>query len=61
MKLLGDVSPTNHNAQRWKAHDVATLFEDTLELFRNNDLNFINLECALPTSGSVTRLASPIS
>ncbi|MBQ9131326.1 MAG: CapA family protein [Clostridia bacterium] len=48
--LLGDVSPTKHNAHLWQAQDVATLFEDTTDLFRGNDLNFINLECTLTSS-----------
>ena len=48
--LLGDVSPTAHNAHIWKARDIVILFEDTLDLFQGNDLNFVNLECALTHS-----------
>ena len=50
--LLGDVSPTAHNRHAWEAQDIPTLFEDTLELFRSNDLNMVNLECALTDTKS---------
>ena len=48
--LLGDFSPTVDNKHLFKAADIETLFEDTLTLFKGNDINFVNLECALTES-----------
>ncbi len=45
--FVGDVSPTEANAQLFAAGDIDALFGDTLTLFAGNDLNVINLECAL--------------
>lgn len=53
--LLGDVSPTDENREYFQAVDVATLFTDTLPLFEGNDINLVNMECAL------TDTPSPIS
>ena len=45
--FLGDVSPTAANAELFAAGDIDTLFGDTRSLFAGNDLNMVNLECAL--------------
>ena len=45
--FVGDVSPTKTNAALFAAGDIDTLFANTLSLFAGNDLNMINLECAL--------------
>ncbi len=45
--FVGDISPTDTNAALFAAGDVQALFGDTLSLFEGNDLNMINLECAL--------------
>ncbi|MBQ9977646.1 MAG: CapA family protein [Clostridia bacterium] len=49
--LLGDVVPTDATNPLFESGDVKTLFTDTLHLFKDNDINFVNLECAL-TDGS---------
>ncbi len=48
--LLGDVSPTECNNELFKKGDVKTHFSDTLELFKDKDLVFVNLEVALTES-----------
>ncbi len=45
--FVGDVSPTKANAPLFAAGDIDALFGDTVSLFAGNDLNVINLECAL--------------
>ena len=45
--LLGDLSPTPATNPLFEKHDIETLFSDTLPLFEGNDVNFLNLECAL--------------
>lgn len=45
--LLGDVCPMEKTNPLFEKGDIETLFTDTLELFRGNDINFVNLECAL--------------
>ena len=50
--FLGDVSPTSSNSELFKAKDINKLFSDTLSLFEDNDINMINLECALTDSES---------
>ena len=49
MKLLlcGDICPTQKNEAWYASGDVAALYGDTATLFEGNDLNFVNLECAL--------------
>lgn len=45
--FVGDVCPTAANAALFAKGDVDALFGDTLSLFAGNDINMINLECAL--------------
>jgi poly-gamma-glutamate synthesis protein (capsule biosynthesis protein) len=45
--FVGDVCPTAANAQLFAAGDVEALFTDTRSLFAGNDVNMVNLECAL--------------
>jgi len=45
--LLGDLSPTIVTDPLFERGDIRSLFTDTLSLFDNNDVNFVNLECAL--------------
>ena len=49
MKCLfaGDVFPTPANAHLFQKGDIETLFGDARSLFAGNDLNMVNLECAL--------------
>jgi len=48
--LLGDLCPIGPSTALFAAGDVAGLFTDTVGLFRGNDINFVNLECALTES-----------
>ena len=48
--FLGDVSPIKDNAHLFKEKNIKKLFGDTLSLFEGNDINMINLECALTDS-----------
>ena len=52
MKILlaGDFSPTKSTNELFKAKDIKTLFGDTLSLFKDNDINFVNMEGALTES-----------
>lgn len=47
--LLGDVSATQATESVFERLDIETLFTDTLLLFEGNDINFVNLECAITT------------
>lgn len=47
--FLGDLSPTPTTNPLFAKGDIKNLFNDTISLFQNNDVNFINLECALTT------------
>ena len=48
--FLGDVSPIKDNAHLFNEKNIKSLFGDTLSLFEGNDINMINLECALTDS-----------
>lgn len=45
--LLGDLSPTIITDSLFKEQNTEKLFFDTIDLFDGNDVNFVNLECAL--------------
>ena len=48
--LLGDFSPTAVTNPLFVKKDIEGLFHDTLPLFQGNDINLVNLECALTKS-----------
>lgn len=48
--LLGDLSPTVNSNPLFKEQNKEKLFYDTIDLFKGNDVNFVNLECALTDS-----------
>ena len=48
--FLGDLSPTKVSNPLFEKGDIENLFTDTISLFEGNDVNFINLECALTNS-----------
>lgn len=50
--LLGDLSPSSTTNPLFQEGDIQTLFTDTLDLFNGNDINFVNLECALIENGT---------
>lgn len=45
--FLGDLSPTAVTNPLFKDKKVESLFHDTVSVFQGNDINFVNLECAL--------------
>jgi len=49
MKILlaGDFCPTESSYPFFENQDIDTLFGDAISLFDGNDVNFVNLECAL--------------
>lgn len=57
--LLGDVSPTEENCELFVSGDIQTLFTDTLPLFQGNDINFVNMECALTDTESPIQKIGP--
>ena len=49
--LLGDLSPKKEEViGLFAKKDTETLFSDTVSLFEGNDINFVNLECAVTDS-----------
>lgn len=48
--LLGDLCPTKITNPLFEKCDTKKLFTDTLPIFKGNDINFFNLECALTES-----------
>ena len=50
MLLLGDFSPTKYNEPLFASRRTDILFEDTLSLFEEKDVKFINLEVAMTES-----------
>ena len=48
--FLGDLSPTAVTNPLFAKGDIKNLFNDTVSLFEGDDVNFINLECALTNS-----------
>ena len=59
--LCGDVSPTADNWELFVRGDVESLFEDTLELFRQADVSIVNLECALTESETpISKIGPPL-
>lgn len=57
--LLGDVCPTDITAPLFKAGDIKTLFTDVAGLFKGNDINLVNLECALTDSDNAIQKFGP--
>ena len=47
MLLLGDVCPTEKNAELFRQKNIDALFGNALPVFENNDFTLVNLECAL--------------
>lgn len=57
--LVGDISPTVATYELFKNKDINTLFTDTTQLFLNNDINFVNLECAITDCETQIRKMGP--
>ncbi len=61
MKLLlcGDICPTAKTEPLFAAKAVRALFHGTADLLRGNDLNVVNLECALTDGGAPIEKIGP--
>ncbi len=58
--FVGDVCPKVEEVQAlFRAKDIKTLFSDTVSLFEGNDINFVNLECALTESTNAIEKFGP--
>ena len=61
MKLLlcGDICPTQKTEALFAAGNVEALFGGTAALFKGNDLNVVNLECALTDGDTPIKKIGP--
>ncbi|MBQ9938055.1 MAG: CapA family protein [Oscillospiraceae bacterium] len=57
--LLGDLCPNDANKQYFIDGDVNALFKDTLDIFKGNDINMLNLECAITESTNAIKKFGP--
>ncbi|MBE6651651.1 MAG: CapA family protein [Ruminococcaceae bacterium] len=58
--FVGDVCPKDEAVKElFRAKDVKTLFSDTVSIFEGNDINFVNLECALTESENAIEKFGP--
>ena len=57
--ILGDLCATDHNREFFVKQDIDTLFTDTLDMFKNKDLVFANLECAITESDNAIKKFGP--
>ena len=48
--FVGDICPTGDTSPYFETGDMKTLFADTLDIFRDRDLVFANVECAITES-----------
>ena len=48
--FVGDICPTGDTSPCFETGDVKTLFADALDIFRDRDLVFANVECAITES-----------
>lgn len=59
--FLGDISPTDDNAELFAQGKVEALFNDTATLFAESDVNVVNLECALTQSDTpIEKIGPPL-
>lgn len=57
--FMGDVCPTDVTSPLYEKKDIYTLFGDTVSVFKGNDFNFVNLECALTESDAAIEKYGP--
>lgn len=58
--FVGDVSPKHEAVKElFRRNDINTLFTDVASIFEGNDLNFVNMECALTESTSAIEKFGP--
>ena len=59
--ILGDLSPTACTNEIFEKKDIDALFHDMVSLFEGNDINFVNLECALTDAeSSIEKFGPPL-
>ncbi len=59
--LLGDFSPTKTTNPLFESGQIDALFSDTVDLFKNNDINFVNLEVAVTDSeNAINKIGPPL-
>lgn len=51
--LLGDFSPTDVTNPLFREKKIDTLFTDAVSLFKGNDVNLVNFECAITDSETI--------
>ena len=57
--LLGDICAGPKNAHLFEIGDLQLLFNDTLPVFKGNDIMFVNLECAITESNNAIKKFGP--
>ncbi len=57
--FVGDICATPATEELYRSRNTQKLFGDTVELFKNTDMNFINLECAITESDGAIRKFGP--
>ena len=57
--LMGDFCPKENTNELFKQKDLKTLFGDFLPYFEGNDINFVNIECALTESNGAIEKFGP--
>lgn len=59
--ILGDLSPTACTNEIFEKKNIDALFHDMVSLFEGNDINFVNLECALTDAEkSIEKFGPPL-
>ncbi len=59
--LMGDVCPTMATNPLFNKKDINALFSDAVTLFKGNDVNIVNLECAITESEkSILKFGPPL-
>lgn len=57
--IMGDLCPRNNTNELFAKKDIQTLFGDFLPLLAGNDINFVNIECALTESDGAIEKFGP--
>jgi poly-gamma-glutamate synthesis protein (capsule biosynthesis protein) len=57
--LLGDFCAKESNMKLIREKDLDLLFNDTLSVFKGNDVTFVNLECAITESENAIKKCGP--
>ncbi len=59
--LFGDFSPTKITNPLFESGQIDALFSDTVNLFKNNDINFVNLEAAVTDcENAINKIGPPL-